>query len=447
MQKSLDICLVMCYNVSRSDCERRSSMLLQFNFKNFKSFKDDVTIDFTAAKIQEFNNHVIQIGNEKVLPAAAIFGANASGKSNVIDAFKYMSEYIIYSLGYGEDNAENEKKARYKKPTPFLFDSTSKNAASSFEVFFIGSEEDGFKTYNYGFAVDASGVKEEWLNYRSRTVRGDFKRVFYRCEGKKLDLSGIAEKYRENIEVSLNKETLVVSLGARLRIENLKKIRDWFLANEFADFGRPFDAFFLSTHTSHQLADDNKLRQRVTKYLSTFDPSIIGLNVERIATDNDDGNRLIIKTVHKMADSNDTATMPLQNESAGTLKMFSLYPMFEEVMRRGGIYFVDELNARLHPLLVRSFVIAFLDPEINQNHAQLVFTTHDTWQLDSNMLRRDEIWFTEKDKNGVSTLFSLYDFQDETGGKIRKDENYERNYMLGNYGAIPKLKRIDILEE
>ena len=127
-------------------------MLLQFKFKNFKSFRDDTTIDLTAAKIQEYNNHVIQVGKEKVLPVAAIFGANASGKSNVIEAFNYMSEYVAFSLNYGEENVQNGRKTRYNKPTPFLFDSSTQNEVSYFEVFFIDSEENGAKTYKIGRA-------------------------------------------------------------------------------------------------------------------------------------------------------------------------------------------------------------------------------------------------------------------------------------------------------
>ena len=107
----------------------------------------------------------------------------------------------------------------------------------------------------------------------------------------------------------------------------------------------------------------------------------------------------------------------------------------------------DELHARLHPLLVRTFVIAFLDPEVNRKHAQLVFTSHDPWQLNSNFLRRDEVWFTEKSKEGVSTLYSLADFVDEDGVKIRKDENYEKNYLLGKYGAIPALTGFGMFRE
>lgn len=101
--------------------------------------------------------------------------------------------------------------------------------------------------------------------------------------------------------------------------------------------------------------------------------------------------------------------------------------------------------ARLHPLLVRNFIITFLNPEINKNHAQLVFTSHDSWQLNGNLLRRDEIWFTEKNSDGISSLYSLADFVDEDGTKIRKDENYEKNYLLGKYGAIPSLKILDLI--
>lgn len=111
---------------------------------------------------------------------------------------------------------------------------------------------------------------------------------------------------------------------------------------------------------------------------------------------------------------------------------------------KGKCIFIDELNARLHPLLVRNFLLTFLNPNINVNHAQLVFTTHDTWQLSNQLLRRDEIWFVEKDDQGVSTLYSLADFVDEDGVRIRKDESYEKNYLIGKYGAIPTLKSIDI---
>jgi AAA15 family ATPase/GTPase len=420
-------------------------MLLQFNYKNFKSFKDDTTLDLSATKISEFNNHVVSIANEKVLPVAAIFGANASGKSNVQEAFRYMSTYVINSLDYG-DESDSKKKSKFFKPTPFLFDSTSKNAESSFEVYFIDSEENGSKTYNYGFTVDSNGVCEEWLNYKSKSSRGDFKRIFYR-NGEEYDFAGIPAKSRENLIIALEKETLVVSLGAKLKIAKLKFIRDWFVHNDFADFGRPIENFFLSKLIPEGFEEDKKVQQKVVDYFSSFYPSIIGFNVEVIKSEVDDADKqLRIDAVHKMIDSDQTTSIPLQHESAGTLKMFALYSMLQDVLSTGGVFFIDDLNARLHPLLVRAFVITFLDPEINTNHAQLIFTSHDSWQLNGNILRRDEIWFTEKDSNGISYLFSLADFVDEDGVKIRKDENYEKNYLLGKYGAIPTLKHFDMFK-
>lgn len=422
-------------------------MLLQFNFKNFKSFKDDTTIDLTATKISEFNNHVISIANERILPVAAIFGANASGKSNVQEAFRYMSMYVINSLDYGDESDQKKKKSRFFKPTPFLFDSDSRTAESSFEVYFIDSEENGAKTYNYGFTVNSNGVCEEWLNYKSKTSRGDYKKIFYR-NGNELDLSGLPSKSQENLRIALENETLIVSLGAKLKIAKLKYIRDWFINNDFADFGKPIENYFLSQLIPEGFADDKKVQEKVVDYFASFDPSIIGFNVEILKADSDeDDDHLRIDAIHKMIGSDQTASIPLQNESAGTLKMFALYPMLQDVLSTGGVLFIDELNARLHPLLVRTFIITFLNPEINTKNAQLIFTSHDSWQLNGNMLRRDEIWFAEKTLDGVSTLYSLADFVDEDGVKIRKDENYEKNYLLGKYGAIPSLKYFDMFKE
>lgn len=424
-------------------------MLIQFNFKNFKSFRDDTTLDLSATKISEFSERVATVGNEKILPVAAIFGANAHGKSNVIEAFRYMQGYVLSSLEFGGDLEKKKSKRKFMKPTPFLFDDKSKDSESSFEIFFIDSENNGAKTFNYGFTVTKEGVNEEWLNYKSKTARGDYKRIFYRNtrEGN-LDLSGISPKAQENIQISLEKETLILSLGSKLKIAKLKHIMDWFFNINFADFGRPVENFFLSQLIPDGFAEKEDVQEKVIKYLSAFDNSIVGFKVEVIKSDEDDEDEhLKIDAVHKMVGSKKTATIPLQHESSGTLKMFALYPMLQDTLENGGAFFIDELNARLHPLLVRTFLITFLNPEINKNNAQLIFTSHDSWQLNSNSLRRDEIWFTEKDEDGISSLYSLADFIDEDGTKIRKDENYEKNYLLGKYGAIPTLKYFDMFEE
>lgn len=419
-------------------------MLIQFNFKNFKSFREETTLDLSAARMTEFSDRVVTIGNEKILPVAAIYGANASGKSNIYSAFEYMSEYVVNSFKYGD---EEEKFEEYR-PTPFLFDSISSDAESSFEVYFTVTGDKAEKIYNYGFCVDREGITEEWLNVKAKTAR-KYSTVFYRnTVENELDLSGFPKNSRNNIQVALEKQVLIVSLGAKLKISECKIIRDWFLVNEFADFGDIFTNFYLSRRLPSHFVEDKEVQNRVIEYLSSFDEHIKDFKIEKIPYDEENkSDAYKINVLHKMIDSNDMAEIPLSMESAGTLKMFSLYPELQKVLERGSVFFIDELNARLHPLLVRNFVITFLNPEINKNHAQLIFTTHDTWQLSNQLLRRDEIWFVEKNSQQISTLYSLADFVDEDGSRIRKDESYEKNYLIGKYGAIPTLKNIHIIKE
>lgn len=419
-------------------------MLIQFNFKNFKSFRDEVTLDLSAARMTEFVERVVTVGNERILSMAAIYGANASGKSNIYNAFEYMADYVIESFKYGDE----EEKFEEFKPTPFLFDSVSEGAESSFEVYFTIPGDKSERTYNYGFCVDAHGVTEEWLNTKARTAR-KYTSVFYRSVVEDvLDLSGFPKNSRENIQVALEQQVLIVSLGAKLKVNKCKDIRDWFLANEFADFGDPFTNFFLSRRLPKGFVEDMNVQRRVIEYFSSFDEHIKDFEIEKLPNDGESKEEVYkINALHKKIDSDTFAAIPLGMESAGTLKMFALYPELQDVLEKGSVFFIDELNARLHPLLVRNFLLTFLNPEINTNHAQLIFTTHDTWQLSNQLLRRDEVWFTEKDEQGISKLYSLADFIDESGARIRKDESYEKNYLIGKYGAIPTLKSIDIFKE
>lgn len=412
-------------------------MLIQFRFQNFKSFRDDTILDFSATKITEHSEHIVLHGNEKLLPVSAIFGANASGKSNVVEALRFMTTYVIQSFMYGGDG-EKEKVEKLTH-TPFLFDSTSQEEVSSFEVYFTKDDGQGCKIYNYGFTLNRGGIVEEWLNTKAKTAR-NFRKIFYR-NALGLDLDGLPMKMQENLRLSLENETLISSLGAKLKVGILKTVRDWFYNLNFADFSDPVENMWLSRLLPKDFLD-KKIQKNVISYLSAFDPSIIDFHAEK-----DENDKLTkVESIHRKRDGG-TVALPLEQESSGTLKMFALYPALQDTLENGSILVVDELNARLHPLLVRSFLLTFLNPQINTNHAQMLFTTHDAWQLSNNLLRRDEIWFVEKDVEGASSLYSLADFEDDDGTKIRKDENYEKNYLLGKYGAIPTLKYFDMFME
>lgn len=422
-------------------------MLIQFNFKNFKSFRDEVSLDLSATKITEHEDHVVSIANDRLLKVAAIYGANASGKSNVYEAFDYMSYYVSQSFNFGEEDNRRKGSTDYERVTPFLFDNKSPKEETTFEVFYIDNTEKTEKVYQYGFALKEDEVVEEWLYSKAKTARNNYRTIFYRKKGEELEMNGFPKSHIENIRASLSKEVLIISLGAKLRISKCKKVRAWFQNNEIVNFGDPAENFFRSRFLPDDFVDNKEVQSNVVKYFGSFDESVQEFDIEELSNDDDKDNKksFRIDALHKKIDSDQMASIPLKHESDGTLKMFTLYPSLKDVLEQGATLFVDELNARLHPLLVRNIILTFLSPEINTQNAQLIFTTHDISQFNNELLRRDEIWMVNKDKNGISDLYSLADFRSEDGNKVRRDEAIAKNYLTGNYGAIPALKPMEML--
>ncbi|WP_406038489.1 ATP/GTP-binding protein [Succinimonas sp.] len=390
-------------------------------------------MDLRASGCDYQDREGISVGKYRIMPLAAIYGANASGKSNLYYAFEYMSEYVINSFGYGDETKNYKKHA----PPTFLFDSETADTESSFEVFFSASDNNAEVVYSYGFCVNKQGVTAEWLSKRNSDCE-ESSMIFYRGgEDNELDLSGLPDDSRQNITVALEPQVLIVSLGAKLRIAECKAIRDWFLANEFTDFGNPFSNFVLSHRLPEGFTDNKAIQQDVIRFFSAFDNQIQDFKIEEVAGEGDTKEKSYrISALHKVKGSDKMAELPLADESAGTLKMFALYPELKSVIDKGGVFFIDELNARLHPLLVRCFLQVFLNPEVNVNHAQLIFTTHDAWQLYDRMLKKDEIWFIQKDSEGKSELYSLADFPETDSA------SYGEDYLHGKFGAIPDLSSI-----
>ncbi len=422
-------------------------MLVQFNFKNFKSFRDETSLDLSATKITEHEDHVINIANDKLLKVAAIYGANASGKSNVYAAFEFMTDYVLKSFNFGEEDRE-QRKIGVEKPeiAPFLLDNVSCNEETTFEVFYVDHQEGTGKTYQYGFSLKGGEVEEEWLFSKAKTSK-TYRTIFYRKKGQELELPGITRTQRSNIELALNAEVLIVSLGAKLRIDPLKKVRDWFLNNETINFGNPIENLFISSILPREFVNSKAVQKNVVDYFSTFDTSIQDFEVEEVVVkDEENENKVFrIHALHKKEGSEEMSSIPIERESSGTQKMFALYPFLKEVLDHGSTLFIDELNARLHPLLVRNIILTFLSPEINTRNAQIIFTTHDIAQLSNGLLRRDEIWMVDKNSEGVSELYSLAEFRDEEGNKVRRYEDLAKKYLTGNYGAIPALKPMKML--
>ena len=416
-------------------------MLLQFYFSNYRSFEGEGILDMRASGSNELSSHIRNTLNEKVLPVTAIYGANASGKSSVFEAFQFMTWCVLESLSFSDDNKKNPYKL---KVDSFKF-SESREKPSEFEINYIDKKGKKELYYNYGFKIDNSGILEEYLASNTKTGvkrNEDYTYIFKRERNQKLYLDSSIEKFRENLEISLKDKTLLVSLGAKLNIDEFIRVRTWFINTEVINFSNSLYGALLENILPNNIIESEEVRKNLVSFINSFDDSIIDIEVEKIsAIDENDKDNYRVFTIHKSDKGTSTARISMNEESSGTKKMFSLYQTLLDVLEKGGVFFADELDIKLHPLLIRNILLTFTDKEKNSNNAQLIFTTHNTIYMDMDLLRRDEIWFVEKD-NGVSKLYSLDDITNEKGEKVRKDSNYEKHYLLGNYGAIPNLKNL-----
>ena len=416
-------------------------MLLQFYFSNYRSFEGEGILDMRASGSNELSSHIRNTLNEKVLPVTAIYGANASGKSSVFEAFQFMALCVLESLSFSDDDKKNPYKL---KVDSFKF-SESREKPSEFEINYIDKKGKKELYYNYGFKIDNSGILEEYLAFNTKTGvkrNEDYTYIFKRERNQKLYLDSSIEKFRENLEISLKEKTLLVSLGAKLNIDEFIRVRTWFINTEVINFSNSLYGAFLENILPNNIIESEEVRKNLVSFINSFDDSIIDIEVEKIsAIDENDKDNYRVFTIHKSDKGTSTARISMNEESSGTKKMFSLYQTLLDVLEKGGVFFADELDIKLHPLLMRNILLTFTDKEKNSKNAQLIFTTHNTIYMDMDLLRRDEIWFVEKD-NGVSKLYSLDDITNEKGEKVRKDSNYEKHYLLGNYGAIPNLKNL-----
>ena len=416
-------------------------MLLQFYFSNYRSFEGEGILDMRASGSNELSSHIRNSLNEKVLPVTAIYGANASGKSSVFEAFQFMALCVLESLSFSDDNKKNPYKL---KVDSFKF-SESREKPSEFEINYIDKKGKKELYYNYGFKIDNSGILGEYLASNTKTGvkrNEDYTYIFKRERNQKLYLDSSIEKFRENLEISLKEKTLLVSLGAKLNIDEFIRVRTWFINTEVINFSNSLYGAFLENILPNNIIESEEVRKNLVSFINSFDDSIIDIEVEKIsAIDENDKDNYRVFTIHKSDKGTSTARISMNEESSGTKKMFSLYQTLLDVLEKGGVFFADELDIKLHPLLMRNILLTFTDKEKNSKNAQLIFTTHNTIYMDMDLLRRDEIWFVEKD-NGVSKLYSLDDITNEKGEKVRKDSNYEKHYLLGNYGAIPNLKNL-----
>ena len=384
-------------------------MLLQFSVTNHRSIKETAVISMKAATDKTMKENLISPdGKKELVPVMAIYGANAAGKSNVIHALLLMREMICGNYAKPLKGAELPYE-------PFAFvDGETKPTA--FEIIYYN---DGIK-YAYGFSFNKNRIIDEYLYH---WPNGREALVFSREKDK--------YEFRESIQEQLtlagrtSDNRLYLTTSNEWNCAQTEKAYLWFQKNL-----RGVIATGVSNEaTIAAIREGGDEKKRILKEMMLADLGIC--NVELTGTK----EKPIISTVHRLTDSNGEQkqyTLLLGQESVGTQRFFSRIGFWMEAINSGAVLVVDEIEASMHPLLTRHLIEMIQDQTVNQNHAQLIFTTHDTGLLDLKLLRRDQIWFAEKDEKSMQTdIYALTEFSP------RKDENIAKGYLQGRYGAIP----------
>lgn len=427
-------------------------MLIEFKFANYRSFRDESVLSMEATGLGTFKKSLIEYGSYKLLPSVAIYGKNGGGKSNVIRAFWLAVQFI--------KNAQRTQHEDALIPvSPFLLNDYSKNKETSFEFTYVINQV----KYIYGFSATKDSIVKEYLYHSPKGQKA----VVFTRDGKKFTFTEDKAK-RKLISEAVADNQLFFSVACTMNDSACVNAMRWF--REYVLFSRDYSDIpkQLLEHSN----DKNMLRA-ISDYAKVADIGIEDMQFEIKNEDISDEAALpndlpigirtaLINFMHVLSETsnnsevklkmgeviatayhrgqkengtNELFPLELSDESDGTRKLMSLAPAMESVLSKGGVLLVDELDRELHPMLVAYIVSKFQSKGSNPMGAQLIFTTHDTDLMDEEILRKDQLYFVDKDSsNGVSELYSISEFATKTSENIRK------GYLVGKYGATPNLE-------
>jgi len=419
-------------------------MIIEFKVTNYRSIKETQTLSMFKSKyyddLEEKNCFDSGVGGlAKLLRTAVIYGPNAAGKSNLIRAIHFMQSFVLQSHKHQEGWRINVM--------PFVLSSDSRVKPSEFEVFFI---QDGVR-YQYGFALNSERVTEEWLlAYPEGKQQRWFQRLYDEKTQKDSWYFGSKFVGRKQLwQDSTRKNALFLSTAIQLNNEQLKPVFEWF-RNRLAVILPPHN---INLNFSINKCASEEGKAKIMEFMNAADLSISGINIElkkipipispevlppnipqelkeRMVKDLHEKGVPLIRFQH-LDDKNEPVFFGFEDESDGTKKLFAFAGPWLDVMEKGRVLFIDELDTSLHPLLVRYLIETFHDSKTNPHNAQLIFITHNTSLLDVELFRRDQVWFMEKNQKNATTMYPLSDF------RARKKEAIEKRYLQGRYGALP----------
>lgn len=416
-------------------------MLAEFRVTNFKSFKDEQVLSLIATQDEINSDKVFFVGDYQILKVVSIYGSNASGKSNLIMAMDCMNDFVVNSAGY-KHNEEIPVK-------PFLFNEQSKREPTKFEItFFI----DGIR-YQYGLAATIKEIHNEYL---LAWPNGREQRWFERNLDQKEPYFGPSFRGpNKTIWGITNKNVLFLSNAAKNNHTQCQRIYDWF-DNQFRKLPDVEVGVQLTEEHFYRIQNSRRsteLHNLTLDLLRKADFGICDFTIQKVDSNqykfpdfiNEKQKQKLLNELerhplHQTSFSHcDGNLLPLDEESDGTRKFYSILGPLLESVAHGYTIYKDELESNLHSLLTRAIIDSISNLSFEETCAQLIFTTHDTTLLDPELLGRGQVWFTEKGKDGATRLYSLADYKD-----VRKDEAMQKRYLAGRYGAIPILERFNL---
>ncbi|KXS46503.1 MAG: putative ATPase [Methanohalophilus sp. T328-1] len=413
-------------------------MLIEFSAENYRSIKDRVTFSMLATSDNHLESNTIISSalkkNDSLLKSAMIYGANASGKTNVLKAMRELRDLV-------RNSAKNQigDNLPYR---PFKLSEQSRLLPTRFIISFIQNNI----RYKYEVSFSKNKILEEYLHYYPNNRKAI---IFERNDGK-IKVTTDKKKQKDIYSRTLP-NVLYLSSSAQQNYSKTSEPFKWF--NDF-DVVTSKESFDIS-NTIDLLNKNNEYKNNIIKFLKEADLSIANVEAKiedvdiseisdlppkllerfnKMIGDGDQVQKLTFNSFHTVGENAEKSPVAftLDEESDGTQRLFSLIGPWLNTLKEGRVLIMDELDVRLHPFITEFLINLFHDPTQNVNNAQLVFTTHNTYTLSQKLFRRDQIWFTEKDPiYGNTDLYSLSEF------KPRKDKNIQKGYLMGRYGAIP----------
>ena len=400
-------------------------MLCQFTVKNFKSIRDAVTFDMQATAISEHEDRIIKDKDEELyLPVSAVYGPNGGGKSNVLEALHSLVTKVLRPLYATSNNEEIAIKMKKLVIEPFAFDEETRNKPTEFELFFRTEMAE----YRYELTVKREIIEYERLD-RIKLDTGRKSALFERDEDE-ITLKGAFARLKTSDELS-DTLPLLSYLGITYRKnEVVQDVLDWFDEEiNFLNYGNPMQELRMAVSKSEDV------KKLMLQMIQEMDLDIVDFRVEEKENDR-------IEVFTKQIIDEYEAELNLFDESSGTKKLFGLLPFIAKSLLKGTTLVIDELDAKIHPVLLKYLIMTFSDMEKNKKGAQLIFTSHDLSTMNSEVFRRDEIWFVAKGNRQNSKLYSLVEFKNKKGESVRKDAKFDKQYLEGKYGADPYLRKI-----